>query len=66
MPTSAEQLVDARRAISRLSQPEQPRHRGDVVGDRPVREQADLLDHVADAAPQRRPDRRQHVAAARP
>jgi len=31
---------------------EQPGHGGDVVGDRPVGEQADLLDDVADAAPQ--------------
>ena len=29
---------------------QQPRNRGDVLGDRPVREQADLLDHVADLA----------------
>ena len=31
---------------------EQPRDGGDVVADRAVREQADLLDHVADLAPQ--------------
>ena len=46
-----EQLVDAR-ADALLVPAEQLRDGGDVVGDRLVREQADLLDHVADLAPQ--------------
>ena len=36
----------------RLRPAEQARHGGDVVGDRHVREEPDLLDHVADPAPQ--------------
>ena len=46
-----QQLVHARRRPA-LVPAQQLRDRGDVVGDRAVREQADLLDHVADVAPQ--------------
>ena len=46
-----EQLLDARGGAL-LVPAEQLRDGGDVVADRPVREQADLLDHVADLAPQ--------------
>ena len=46
-PDQVEQLADA--LVGALPVPaEQLRDRGDVLGDRPVREQADLLDHVAD------------------
>ncbi len=41
-----------RRAIRALVPPEQPRHHADVVADREVREEADLLDHVTDATAQ--------------
>ena len=56
MPTSASN--SSTRAAIRASS--QPRSRGTVAmfcGDRPVRKEADLLDHVADAAPQARRDR---------
>ncbi len=46
-----EQLVDARRDPGPLPA-QQPGDGRDVVGDRQVREQADLLDDVADLAPQ--------------
>jgi len=46
-----EQLLDARRDAP-LVPAQELRDRGDVVSDRAVREQADLLDHVADVAPQ--------------
>ena len=43
-----EKLVDA--SIDLVFRPlQQPRNSGDVLGDRPVREQSDLLDHVAHA-----------------
>src|SRR5262249_40424967 len=45
-------LSAALRAL--LIPPEQPRHRADVLGDSLVREQADLLDGVADAPAQLR------------
>ena len=38
---------------TRRSPIQQPRHRGDVVVDRPMREKTDRLDRVANAAPQR-------------
>ena len=46
------------RASMRACPTRAARHRRDVVLDRLVREQTDLLDHVADATPQLRPDRR--------
>ena len=46
------QELDATRPGLVLRPAEQPRDRGDVLADRHVREQADLLDHVADLAPQ--------------
>jgi hypothetical protein len=46
-----EQLVHAR-ADAILVPAEQPRDRGDVVGDAQVREEPDLLDRVADLAAQ--------------
>ena len=42
---------------------EQPRHGGDVLGDGHVREEPDLLDHVADPAAQRRLVERHHARA---
>ena len=45
---------------------EQPRHGGDVVLDRPMREQADRLDRIADAAAQRLGRRPRDVLAADP
>ena len=51
-PDQLEQLARPARRSRSLVPAEQPRHGGDVVGDRPVREEADLLDHVADLAPQ--------------
>jgi hypothetical protein len=50
-PDELEQLVDAL-ADALLVPAEHARQRGDVVGDRAVREQADVLDRVADVAPQ--------------
>ncbi len=47
------QLLDAG-ATTLLGPAQQARDRGDVLADRPVREEADLLDHVADLAPQLR------------
>ena len=44
--------LDARRAGLLAVPAEQPRHGGDVVDDRAVREEASVLDHVADAATQ--------------
>jgi hypothetical protein len=50
-PDQRDQLVHA--ALDPLPLPaEQPRHGVDVVGDRAVREEAGLLDHVADVATQ--------------
>src|SRR4029079_11602989 len=46
-----EQLGDAR-GDTPLVPAEELRHRADVLGDRPVREEADLLDHGADLAPE--------------
>ena len=51
----------ARRRARAMRASSQPSSRGTVAmfsRDRPVREEPDLLDHVADAAAQRRPDRR--------
>ena len=50
-PDEVEELVDAR-ALPLLVPSEHLRHRRDVVFDRLVREQPDLLDHVADASTQ--------------
>src|SRR5581483_3861945 len=50
-PDELEQLRDAR-ADPRLLPAEQAGHGRDVVADRHVREEADLLDHVADPAAQ--------------
>ena len=50
-PDELEQLARAR-ADPLPSPAEQPRHGADVVLDRHVREQADLLEHVADPASQ--------------
>ena len=47
-----EQLVDRARGSRCLRPAEQARHGGDVVRDRHVREEPDLLDHVADPAPE--------------
>ena len=52
-----------RAAISSARPAEQPRHHRDVVGDREVRKQPDLLDHVADRAAQRDRILAAHVAA---
>ena len=57
-PAAARRAPAARRTRARYAParpPLEPRHDRDVVGDRHVREQADLLHHVADAASQ--PDR---------
>ena len=64
-----QQLVDAR-GLALLVPAEQPRRDGDVLRHRHVREQADLLEHVADAPPQRdgierRAHRRRRCAPAR-
>ena len=51
----ADQRRAARRRAPRGARESQPSSRGDggdVLGDRAVREEADLLDHVADLAPQ--------------
>ncbi|CAN5256622.1 hypothetical protein BH20ACT8_BH20ACT8_12860 [soil metagenome] len=50
-PDGLEQLVDACADLV-VGPLEEPRHRGDVVRDRHVGEQADLLDDIADAAAQ--------------
>ena len=57
-----EQLVDALGDLA-LRPAEQPRDGGDVVRDGHVREEADLLDHVADPAPQLRLVERADAAA---
>ena len=56
-PDELEQLARARLAACAVPA-EQRRHGRDVGLDRQVREQADLLDDVADAAAQLRPGRR--------
>ena len=72
----ASSISCTRAALTRSSVPSgKPRHHRDVLGDRHVRKQPDLLQHVADAAPQReriplgrrfgrrrRPDRRRAAA----
>ena len=55
-PHDGQQLVGPL-PLPRRGPAQEPWHDDDVLTDRLVREQADLLDHVADAAPQRR-----HVA----
>ena len=62
-----QQLVDPRRD-PRLVPAEQPRHDGDVVANGQVRKEADLLEHVADAAPEieRVPLRDRRARARRP
>ena len=57
-----EQLLGAGRQ-ARLRPAQQPRHRDDVLLDRLVREQAGLLDHVADAAAELRDVARRRVDA---
>ena len=57
-----EQLVGALRGLA-LRPAEQPRHGGDVLGDGHVREEPDLLDHVADPAAQLRLVERRDAAA---
>ena len=52
-PDERQELVGAL-PLPRRRPAQQAGHRGDVVGDRLVREEADLLDDVADAAPQLR------------
>ena len=51
-PTSGRILIGGTNAASGPVPAQQPRDRGDVVGDRLVGEQPDLLDDVADAAPE--------------
>ena len=53
-PDQVEQLADASAHTIGVP-PFEARHHGDVVGDREMRKQADLLNHVADRAPE--PDR---------
>ena len=49
---SVEELVDAGAPCAPARQRLEPRHDADVAGDGHVREQPDILQHVADAAPQ--------------
>ena len=56
-----QQLVDARGDLAGIPA-EELRHRRDVLGDRPVREQPDLLDHVTDMAAERHRVDVHHVA----
>ena len=54
LPLEADEIkqLENARADPLLVPAEQPRHGGDVLADGHVREQAALLDHIADAAPE--------------